>query len=177
MKKLIYFVPLIILIVLGVGAYLRLQGGESEGRSALEGQAPPVERFVSAIDDSPAESFATGDYLLVNFWASWCGPCRVEHPILMQLQEQGVPIYGVNYKDNPQKAALFLKDLGNPFTELYIDESGRGAFDWGLFGVPETFLLNGDGAVVARFAGPLTPAQWDSTFGDYFPDVSVSSVE
>lgn len=93
---------------------------------------------------------------LVNFWASWCAPCRVEHPNLEALAAEGVTIHGINYKDDPEKALAFLEELGNPYASLGADARGRTALDWGLYGVPETYVIDGDGEVVLRFPGPVT---------------------
>ena len=93
---------------------------------------------------------------LVNFWASWCAPCRVEHPQLMDLQAEGLVIYGVNYKDDADKARAFLAELGDPFAGVGGDDAGRMALEWGVYGVPETFVIDGDGTVLLRFAGPVT---------------------
>ncbi len=93
---------------------------------------------------------------LVNFWASWCGPCRAEHPSLARLAAEGVPIYGINYKDEPEKALGFLGELGNPYAGIGADPAGRTAIDWGLYGVPETFVIDGEGRILLRFAGPIT---------------------
>lgn len=93
---------------------------------------------------------------LVNYWASWCAPCRVEHPHLTELAAEGIPIYGINYKDDPEKALAFLAELGNPYAAMGADASGRTAIDWGVYGVPETYVIDGEGRVVLRFAGPLT---------------------
>ena len=93
---------------------------------------------------------------LLNFWASWCAPCRIEHPQLMALEAEGLPIYGVNYKDDAAKADRFLQDLGDPFVGVGADDAGRMAIDWGVSAVPETFVIDGDGNVVLRFAGPIT---------------------
>ncbi|WP_172294390.1 DsbE family thiol:disulfide interchange protein [Pseudoruegeria sp. HB172150] len=126
--------------------------------SAFAGQeAPPV--VLTALGDGAPftdETLRDGEVKLVNYWASWCAPCRVEHPNLSLLQEEGVPIYGINYKDDPEKALAFLEELGNPYEALGADASGRTALDWGLYGVPETYVIDGDGMVVLRFAGPLT---------------------
>ena len=99
---------------------------------------------------------ADGQVKLVNFWASWCAPCRAEHPSLLALQSQGIPIYGVNYKDTPPKAQGFLAELGDPFARSAADPSGRTGLDWGLYGVPETFLIGKDGQVILRHPGPIT---------------------
>ena len=93
---------------------------------------------------------------LVNFWASWCAPCRAEHPNLQMLADEGIPIYGVNYKDQPDKALAFLEELGDPYTATAADTQGRTGLEWGLYGVPETYVIDGDGRIVLRFAGPVT---------------------
>jgi len=93
---------------------------------------------------------------IVNFWASWCAPCRAEHPQLEQLAAEGVPVYGVNYKDDPDNALDFLRELGDPYAAVGADAQGRMALDWGLYGVPETYVIDGAGRVVMRFAGPVT---------------------
>lgn len=126
--------------------------------SALIGQdAPPV----ALVQMGPVPPFSD-DVLrepgvkLVNYWASWCAPCRVEHPQLMALAEEGIPIYGINYKDDPRKAAAFLEELGDPYTSIGADPSGRVAIDWGVYGVPETYVIDGDGKILLRLAGPVT---------------------
>lgn len=97
-----------------------------------------------------------GKVKLVNFWASWCAPCRVEHPNLTQLAEDGITVLGVNYKDQPDKALGFLEELGIPYAAVGADPQGRMALNWGLYGVPETYVIDGDGTVILRFAGPVT---------------------
>ncbi len=104
-----------------------------------------------------------GEVRLVNFWASWCAPCRAEHPKLMQLSKEGITIYGVNYKDPQDKALGFLNELGDPFAAIGADTTGRSAIDWGVYGVPETFVVDGNGTIVLRFAGPMTDKVIEST--------------
>jgi cytochrome c biogenesis protein CcmG/thiol:disulfide interchange protein DsbE len=133
--------------------------------SAREGQpAPPVvlEAFPgkAGFDDA---TLRDGTVKLVNYWASWCAPCRAEHPTLEALSAEGVPIYGVNYKDQADNAAAFLEELGDPYTAIGRDEKGRMAIDWGLYGVPETYVIDGQGKIVLRFAGPLTNAVLEKT--------------
>lgn len=126
--------------------------------SALQGrQAPALE--VSPLGDLPGFDSAVltdGEVKLVNFWASWCAPCRVEHPTLMQLEAEGIPIYGVNYKDQPANGLGFLAELGNPYKAVGQDSSGRVGINWGVYGVPETYLVDGNGKIITRIAGPLT---------------------
>ncbi|MCA8869180.1 MAG: DsbE family thiol:disulfide interchange protein [Rhodobacteraceae bacterium] len=93
---------------------------------------------------------------LVNFWASWCAPCRAEHPNLKKLQESGVAIYGVNEKDKEADALKFLEELGNPYLAIGQDANGRQAINWGVYGVPETFVIDGKGIILLRFPGPIT---------------------
>ncbi len=97
-----------------------------------------------------------GNVVLVNFWASWCVACRAEHPMLLRLKEEGLQIYGIDYKDEPAKARKYLDELGDPYIKGGADRSGRTAIEWGLYGVPETFVIAGDGTVILRFAGPIT---------------------
>jgi len=101
---------------------------------------------------------------LVNFWASWCPPCRAEHPKLLELSEQGVQIIGVNFNDKENNASLYLKESGNPFSSIAFDPSGKTAIDWGVTAPPETFILNGDGLVIFRFAGPLVGTDYENRF-------------
>ncbi|MDE0522672.1 MAG: DsbE family thiol:disulfide interchange protein [Boseongicola sp.] len=122
------------------------------GRNAPVLDVDPLEN-VAAIE---LDELTNGSVTLVNFWASWCAPCRVEHPQLMRLKHEGIAILGVNYKDDPEKARRFLDELGNPFKAVGADPRGRNAIEWGVYGVPETFVVDGKGKVVSRFAGPVT---------------------
>lgn len=103
-----------------------------------------------------------GKVSLVNVWASWCPPCRIEHPVLMTLAQQGVTIYGINYKDKPEDAARFLRELGNPFKQIGADTTGRAAIDWGVYGYPETFVVDASGRIRYRHVGQIYPQQLDS---------------
>ncbi len=133
--------------------------------SARIGQpAPPV--VLSELDGkTPFDNAAlrAGGLTLVNFWASWCAPCRVEHPNLIKLGQEGIPLYGVNYKDDPSKALAFLADLGDPYDASGADNAGRMALDWGVYGVPETYLIDGDGTILLRHAGPVTERVMQNT--------------
>jgi cytochrome c biogenesis protein CcmG/thiol:disulfide interchange protein DsbE len=128
--------------------------------SALIGKpAPGLERLVALRGDAPpkAEDLAAPGVKLVNFWASWCGPCRVEHPVLEKLAAEGETVIGVNYKDQPDNALGFLAELGDPYALVGADGTGRTGLDWGIYGVPETFVIDGAGRILLRHPGPLTP--------------------
>ncbi|MHA7849616.1 DsbE family thiol:disulfide interchange protein [Roseovarius sp.] len=133
--------------------------------SALEGRPAPAVQVTQLADKNPFKDsdLRSGDVKLVNYWASWCAPCRVEHPHLETLADQGITIYGVNYKDKPDNALKFLDELGDPYTALGADANGRMALDWGLYGVPETYVIDGKGQIVLRFAGPITEKVLEST--------------
>jgi cytochrome c biogenesis protein CcmG/thiol:disulfide interchange protein DsbE len=94
---------------------------------------------------------------LVNVWASWCGPCRVEHPQLIALAGRGIALYGINYKDEPANATAFLEELGNPFERIGADTTGRTGIEFGVYGVPETFVVDGNGTIVYKHVGPIMP--------------------
>ena len=133
--------------------------------SAREGQpAPPV--VLTEFPGKPLFDDTTlrdGEVKLVNYWASWCAPCRVEHPNLEALSQEGIPVYGINYKDKLDNAEAFLTELGDPYEAIGRDEQGRMALDWGLYGVPETYVIDGEGTVILRFAGPITQRVIEST--------------
>ncbi len=133
--------------------------------SAIIGKPAPAVAVTPLGQEPPFEDadLRAGSVTLVNYWASWCGPCRAEHPNLEALAEEGVVIYGANYKDKPANALKFLEELGNPYASIGADESGRMALDWGVYGVPETYVIDGEGKVVLRFAGPITQRVMDST--------------
>lgn len=130
-----------------------------------------VSDLPSALIDKPAPTFdlptiegkpggfsskqLAGSVSLVNIWASWCAPCRVEHPLLMRLAKEGITIHGINYKDKPDAARAFLDTLGNPFASLGADRNGRAVIDWGVYGYPETFVIDKAGHVRYRHIGPI----------------------
>lgn len=111
-----------------------------------------------------AEMLASGEVTLVNFWASWCPPCRAEHPFLLRMQAAGIPIVGMNFNDQQSTAAKYLRDDENPFIGVSFDPNGRKAIDWGVTAPPETFILDGEGTVLFRYAGPLIGADCENRF-------------
>ncbi|RUT95769.1 DsbE family thiol:disulfide interchange protein [Mesorhizobium sp. USDA-HM6] len=159
------FVLLPLLVFLGLaGLFLSqlLSGRDvSEIPSALIGlpapqtNLPPLEG--SNLPGLESKSFA-GKVTLVNVFASWCAPCREEHPVLLALsQDKRFTLAALNYKDEPENARRFLGDLGNPYQAIGVDPAGRAAIDWGVYGVPETFVVGKDGKIVYKHVGPLTP--------------------
>ena len=103
------------------------------------------------------------NYTLINFWASWCAPCRDEHPVLIQLsKEKNLTILGVNFKDKKKQAEIFLNDLGNPYDFLTKDEQGKSSVKLGIFGIPESILVNKDLVILKKFVGPLSTEDYDS---------------
>lgn len=159
MNRWLAFVPaaaLVILIALGVVLLTRETEREtfSEGRI---GRPAPIYALAPLEGDALVTNDAfAGRAYVVNMFASWCTPCRAEHPQLMALQASGVQILGVAYKDRPGATAAFLNDLGDPFTVVGQDPDGRFGLDIGILGVPETFVIGPDGAIRAVHRGPLT---------------------
>lgn len=160
MKRLVAFAPLVALAVLvGVSVFLLTRGGERETFSAgLIGRPAPTYALARLDGGELVTSDATrGRAYVINMFASWCTPCRAEHPQLMALNAQGVEILGVAYKDRPGAAARFLNELGDPFDVIALDPEGRFGLELGIAGVPETFVISADGMVRAVHRGPLTP--------------------
>jgi cytochrome c biogenesis protein CcmG, thiol:disulfide interchange protein DsbE len=158
--------PLTLFAALAVFLSLRLYAGDpSNVPSALIGKPvpvfslPPLEglrKGDAAMPGLNKDDFKRG-ITLVNVWASWCGPCRDEHPLLMDMAKRpDVQLVGINYKDDPSNALRFLTALGNPFSAVGADTSGRAAIDWGVYGVPETFVVNAEGVIIDKHIGPLT---------------------
>ena len=159
--------PLLIFAVLALLFFVGMKGsGSDELRSTLIGSAAPEITQVP-LDGYPAvtsEDLRLGKVTLVNFWASWCPPCRAEHPKLLELAASGLPIIGVNLKDDPDDAAAYLQSSEKPIISISFDPKGRKAIDWGVTAPPETFIIDRTGKVVFRFAGPLIGADYENRF-------------
>jgi cytochrome c biogenesis protein CcmG/thiol:disulfide interchange protein DsbE len=162
MKRLLFAIPLVVAAIIGGFALWGLSGGRDPGAipSALISQ--PVPAFeLEPIEGVGTPGLSAADLkgqglTLVNVFASWCGPCRAEHPILTRMgEEQGLRIVAINYKDKADAAAEWLDELGNPYERIGWDYSGRAGIEWGVTGVPETFIVDADGIVVYRFPGPV----------------------
>jgi cytochrome c biogenesis protein CcmG/thiol:disulfide interchange protein DsbE len=135
-------------------------------RSTLVGQpAPKIEEIaVVGYEVFRNDMIGNGQVILVNFWASWCPPCRAEHTTLQKLSESGLLVYGVNVKDRSENAIGFLEEKGNPFAAIASDNKGRTGIDWGVTGLPETFIIDADGTVLFRFNGPLIADNYKARF-------------
>ena len=112
----------------------------------------------------PNEALRSGEVTVVNFWASWCPPCRAEHPNLIALSESGVRVAGINFKDDADHANSYLDDASDPFIGIGFDPLGRTAINWGVTAPPETFIVDGDGTVLYKFIGPLVGSDYEQRF-------------
>ena len=165
-RRWLWTLPLALFLALSALFFLRLYAGDpSRIPSALIGQPapqtplPPLAGLVRDGQPMPGIDAAvlTGAVTLVNVWASWCVPCHDEAPLLMRLAEQkGLRIVGINYKDQPDNARRFLGRHGNPFVAAGTDQNGRASMEWGVYGVPETFIVGRDGRIAYKLVGPIT---------------------
>ena len=161
MKKQLLILPSVLfLLILSIFFYLLIiDRNPSDLPSALLDKKVPKfetetlmrnERFISTMEFG-------NEIILVNFFATWCKPCRDEHIFIKRFSnEERIKVIGINYKDNPKKAIRWLKELGNPYTDVAIDKRGRIAIDWGVYGIPETFIVNSKGIIKDRHVGPVT---------------------
>lgn len=174
-RRFLAFLPLLLFAGLATLFFIQLSrgGGSSDVPSALIGQPAPqiklaalnglAENGVSLPGLDPEQ--LKGQVSIVNIWASWCGPCRQEHPVLMELsQDESFQIIGINYKDQPTNALRFLGSLGNPYDRVGVDTDGRTSIEWGVYGVPETFIVGRDGMIAHKKVGPLSPADLTGEF-------------
>jgi cytochrome c biogenesis protein CcmG/thiol:disulfide interchange protein DsbE len=165
MRRLIYLLPLVVIAAFAVAFYVQIGNDPQKLPSALIDKPLPTFNLPPIDGNGPGVSNADvkGKVVLINVWASWCPPCRVEHPILMGIASSGVAIYGVNYKDKPEDAKRFLAQLGNPFIAIGADKDGKLAVDLGVYGYPETFIVDAGGTIRYRHAGPISKPDWDLT--------------
>jgi cytochrome c biogenesis protein CcmG/thiol:disulfide interchange protein DsbE len=167
-RPLLVFVPVVLFAALAALFVIRLYSGDASllpsaliGRQVPAFALPPVE----GLPDKPGFSDADlrqGKVTLVNVFASWCVPCHQEHELIMRfstdpaLARAGVRVFGLAYKDDPANIRGFLAEAGDPFAKIGADRKGRTAIDWGVYGVPETFVVKGDGTIAYRYAGPIS---------------------
>src|SRR5215831_2379684 len=181
-RNLLVLLPLIVFIALAALFFYRLGAGDpSRIPSALIGRPvpatdlPPLPGLERDGKPVPGVTNATflGAVTLVNVWASWCVPCHDEAPFLDQLsKDKRIQLVGINYKDAPDNARRFLNRYGNPFAAAGRDEAGRASIDWGVYGVPETFLIGRDGRIAYKLVGPITAENFDRTL---LPEIEKAS--
>jgi cytochrome c biogenesis protein CcmG, thiol:disulfide interchange protein DsbE len=164
--------PLILFLGLAVLFWFRLGDGDPSkipsaliGRPAPQTILPPLDGL--ARDGKPVPGLDPavfkGKVSVVNVWASWCVPCHDEAPLITELgKDRRVQVIGINYKDSPENARRFLGRYGNPFGVVGVDGNGRAAIEWGVYGVPETFIVGREGKIVYKMVGPITPDNLDS---------------
>ncbi len=159
MQKIIKIIILFIfLFVIGI-FYISLTRDTNYNTSSLINKETPEFKIISFDDSSyyTRDDLKKNNYTLINFWASWCAPCKVEHPILMKLsQTKNLVILGINFKDKEIQAKTFLNDLGNPYDLLAKDKNGKQSVRFGVFGIPESILINKDLMIIQKFVGPLS---------------------
>lgn len=163
MKRLLVLLPLMVAIGIGAAAWWGLDPDRDPNAipSVLVGKQAPV-FDLPAVAGTQTPGLAQADLLastgpvLVNVFASWCVPCRAEHAVLSRMvKDDGLNLMGINYKDKPEDAAAWLDELGNPYARIGSDESGRAGIEWGISGVPETFIVDASGTIVFRYVGPI----------------------
>jgi cytochrome c biogenesis protein CcmG, thiol:disulfide interchange protein DsbE len=171
-RRMIVLIPLLVFLGLAALFVLRLGAGDpSRIPSALIGHPAPridlpplagLERDGKSVPGLDSADF-NGQVTVLNVWASWCVPCREEAALLMTLAEdRRVRVVGINYKDQPDNARRFLGRYGNPFAANGTDSNGRAAIEWGVYGVPETFVVGRDGRIAHKLIGPITPDNLDA---------------
>jgi cytochrome c biogenesis protein CcmG, thiol:disulfide interchange protein DsbE len=170
--RLIVLLPLAVFLALAALFLFRLGSGDPSklpsaliGRQVPDTPLPAIEGLVR--DGTPVPGIASADFKgavsLVNVWASWCVPCADEAPLLLRLAtDKRVRIVGINYKDTPENAVRFLARYGNPYAANGADANGRASIEWGVYGVPETFVVGRDAKIVYKLIGPITPANLDA---------------
>ena len=154
-----FFLPVFLFLVLCGFLFIGLYKDPSEVPSPLIGKAVPEFSLPKLLDSSSqfTQRELFGKVSLLNVWGTWCFACKQEHPVLLELAKKNVaPIYGLNYKDDTAQAKMYLRDFGNPFVANAADEQGRVAKDWGVYGAPETFVIDRKGIIRHKHIGPLT---------------------
>ncbi len=174
MKRVLYIMPLAAFVVLAGVLFWNLSRPQNGAlpSTLIDKPAPSV---ILPPLDAGAPGFGPADLragrvTVVNVWASWCAQCRIEAPTLQALsQQKGFALYGFVYKDTPEQARAFLAEVGNPFSRIGLDRSGRAGIEWGVYGAPETFIIDGKGVVRERFVGPISD---DALRSDILPAIA-----
>ena len=162
MRRALFLLP--VLLFLGLAGYfalaLRPDYDPHALPSAMIDKEAPAFSLTGLKGDGIARDGLKGGPVVINFFASWCVPCRIEHPLLMRLSErERIPLYGIDYKDRPEDATKLLAQFGDPYRRVGLDTDGQVGLDFGVYGVPETYVIDGSGHIRKRFVGPLTAQQ------------------
>ena len=177
MPRLRLFLPLAAFILLSLLLFKGLSLDPTSLPSALVGKPLPdfeLEELHSS--EVLSRQRIVGEPMLVNTWATWCYSCRVEHPFLLELAAQGVRIIGLNYKDDSDKAIGWLEDLGDPYALTLSDTEGMLGLDMGVYGAPETYVVDAEGVVQYRHVGVVDEQVWQSVLSAWFPQPKITSV-
>ncbi len=163
-----FAIPLVIfgLLVVVFAVSLKRAPEKQVLRSAMIGKPAPEFALPDLLEPGATVQSASfkGKWVLLNVWGTWCVECRVEHPVLLDIQAKGkVTLVGLNYKDEDEPARQWLAELGNPYTAVAVDREGRAAIDFGVYGAPETFLVDPAGTIVHKIVGVVTPEAWRDT--------------
>ena len=174
MRRIWLFLPLLLAIALGYILFAGLGKDPSHLDSARLGDPiPPFElELLSEPGTTVGPEALKGQAALLNVWATWCPACRVEHPYFMTLKEQGVPIIGLNYKDQREPALQWLEDLGNPYVFNLFDAKGSLGFDLGVYGAPETYVIDAEGRVRYRHVGVVDQRVWEEEIEPVYREFS-----
>ncbi len=163
MKRLVAILPLFLALGIGAASWWGLNPDRDPnaipsvliGKPVPEFDLPPI-AGIKTLGVATADLVKNGGPVLVNVFASWCVPCRAEHAVLSRMvKDDGLNLMGINYKDKPKDAVAWLDELGNPYGRIGSDETGRTGIEWGISGVPETFIVDAKGTIIFRYVGPI----------------------
>lgn len=177
MRPFVFLIPLAAFVFIGIVFAVGLTRDPSRIPSQLidrplpEFDLPPIQGF----DEGLSSDEFVGEVSLLNVWGSWCVSCHIEHPLLMELAANDViPIYGLNWKDEPGDGTAWLERFGNPYTKIGDDQAGRVIIDLGVTGAPETFVIDKEGRVRYKYVGPITPDAWSEVLEPLIEDLRQS---
>ncbi|WP_022943042.1 DsbE family thiol:disulfide interchange protein [Psychromonas hadalis] len=175
-KKLTLLLPSLVVVAMVILLIMGLNSKNSAKNERMQPKTIPSFELSNLYTDKPLTEALfinqQNDYKLLNVWASWCVVCKIEHPFLITLAEQGVNIVGLNYRDNQQSAISLLAKTGSPYQQVIFDGKGKLALDLGVIGTPETYLINKHGMIIARFNGVLTPKTWENIFKPLIKEIT-----
>jgi cytochrome c biogenesis protein CcmG, thiol:disulfide interchange protein DsbE len=167
MTKVLMLLPPLVFLGLVAMFYSGMQrSNPGEAQSVFLDRPAPVlpQTGLEGVALLKAADLTSGEVTVVNFWATWCPPCRAEHPVLLKMAQDGVRVAGINIMDEDARAAAYLAEEGNPFFAVATDPKGRNRVEWGVTNPPETFIIRGDGTVAFKFIGPLVGTDYETRF-------------